>query len=154
MKKKIKIVLLKDNAKKEKKGSIISVNRGYAFNYLIPNKIAEIATKNRIKHTNMIQNIIQSKKTADKLGVKLLKDNIEQINHISIYKKQGENNYMFGNITEKEILKWITKNTNLQITKTKIENTNKVVAGIEFIKLEVDKKITLTLPIHVVPINI
>jgi len=115
MKKKIKIILLKDNTKKEKKGSIINVTRGYAFNYLIPNHIAEIATKNKMKHIQMIQNIVENRQKENEDEIKLLKHNIDTIKNLSFYKRQGENNYIFGNITEKEILKWFNKHTNLEI---------------------------------------
>lgn len=154
MKKKIKVVLLKDNIKKEKKGSIINVNRGYAFNYLIPNNIAEIATKNKIKHASMIHNIIQSRKEANKVEIELLKNNIQQISNISIYKKQGENNYIFGKITEKEILRWIIKNTELRVTDTQIDNANKATVGIEIIKVKINNKTAVNLPTHIIPINI
>ncbi len=154
MKKKIKIILLKDNRKKEKKGSIINVARGYAFNYLIPNEIGEIATKNKIKHIQMIENIIKNKEKENEFEIKLLKNNIEKIQNISIYKRQGENNYIFGNITEKEILKWLKRYTDLAIKKIKLDNLNNKIIGISMTKIEIDKKININLPIYIIPINI
>nr|YP_009398555.1 ribosomal protein L9 [Lophocladia kuetzingii]ARW67741.1 ribosomal protein L9 [Lophocladia kuetzingii] len=61
MKKKINVIITKDKYQQAKKGSIVKVSSGYAFNYLIPNQIAELATKGRIKHTKMFEDIKQKK---------------------------------------------------------------------------------------------
>ena len=154
MKKKIKIILLKDKTKKEKKGSIINVARGYAFNYLIPNNIGEIATKNKIKHLKMIQNIIKDKRRENETEMQMLKNNIEKVKQISIYKRKGENNYIFGNITEKDVIRWFNKYTNLKIKKIKIQNFKNKIIGIGKIEVEIDKKISINIPIYIAPINI
>nr|YP_009395871.1 ribosomal protein L9 [Herposiphonia versicolor]ARW64851.1 ribosomal protein L9 [Herposiphonia versicolor] len=154
MKKRIEVILLQDKIKKAKKGSIISVTRGYAFNYLIPNNIAEIATKKKIKHINKIENIFKDQEKAHEVKIQLLKKNIEKVRVISIHKKKGENNSIFGNITEREITKWITTYTKLIIQRIKIKDLNIKMIGKGEIEIEINQKIDVRLPIHIVPTNI
>nr|WGH12817.1 ribosomal protein L9 [Echinothamnion sp.] len=151
MKKKVDVIMIK---KSEKKGSIINVARGYAFNYLIPNKIAEIATSKKIKQIHMFKNIAIKKQEANEVKTQFLRNNIEKINRISIYKKTGENNSIFGSITEKDIIKWINKYTNLLTNKIHIDNLEIKRVGITKIKIQINPKTSINISLTITPTNI
>nr|YP_010851698.1 ribosomal protein L9 [Echinothamnion hystrix]WGH14595.1 ribosomal protein L9 [Echinothamnion hystrix] len=154
MKKKIDVILVKNTLTIGKKGSIINVARGYAFNYLIPNKIAEIATNKKIKHIQMFENIaIKQRETSD-TEIKLLKNNMQKIDSISIYKKKGENNLIFGNITEKDIMKWINKYTNVLINRIQIKTLEIKLIGVTNIRIQINPKININVPLKIIPTNI
>nr|YP_010851104.1 ribosomal protein L9 [Aphanocladia stichidiosa]WGH14001.1 ribosomal protein L9 [Aphanocladia stichidiosa] len=154
MKKKVDVILINNNLTAGKKGSIINVARGYAFNYLIPNKIAEIATNKKIKHMQMFENIAIQQKETSNIEIKLLKNNIQKIESISIYKKKGENNLIFGSITEKDITKWINKYTNLLISKIQIKTSEINLIGITHIKIQINTKVNVNIPVKIIPTNI
>nr|WGH13804.1 ribosomal protein L9 [Lophurella pseudocorticata] len=154
MKKKVDVILIKNNLTIGKKGLIINVARGYAFNYLIPNKIAEIATNKKIKHIHMFENIAIQQKETNNIEIKLLKNNIQKIDSISIYKKKGENNLIFGSITEKDITKWINKYTNLLISKIQIKTLDIKLIGITDIKIQINPKVNISIPLKIIPTNI
>nr|YP_010850510.1 ribosomal protein L9 [Lophurella caespitosa]WGH13210.1 ribosomal protein L9 [Lophurella caespitosa] len=154
MKKKVDVIIIKNNLTTGKKGSVINVARGYAFNYLIPNEIAEIATNKKIKHIQMFENIAIEQKETSNTKIQLLKNNIERVGSISIYKKKGENNLIFGSITEKDITKWINKYTNLLINKIQIKTLDIKLVGITHIKIQVNLKINISIPLKIIPINI
>nr|YP_010618772.1 Ribosomal protein L9 [Rhodomelopsis africana]WAX02785.1 Ribosomal protein L9 [Rhodomelopsis africana] len=154
MKKKVNIILIKDNLKQGKKGSLINVARGYAFNYLIPSKIAEIATSKKIKHIKMLENIKTKQKEANQIESKLLQDNIKKIEKISVYKKKGKTNLIFGNVTEKDITKWVNKYTNLSINKIQIQIVETKLIGIRNIKIQINPKVSVDIPINIIPTNI
>nr|YP_010619742.1 Ribosomal protein L9 [Tayloriella tenebrosa]WAX03755.1 Ribosomal protein L9 [Tayloriella tenebrosa] len=154
MKKKVDVILLKDNLKQGKKGSIINTTRGYAFNYLIPSKIAEIATSKKVKHIQMFENMKIKQREANENENRLLQGNIEKIKKISIYKKKGENNLIFGSVTEKEIVKWINKYTDLSINKIQITTVETKLTGIRNIKLQINPKVSINIPINIIPTNI
>nr|ARW60688.1 ribosomal protein L9 [Polysiphonia sp.] len=154
MKKKVNIILLKNNIEKYKQGTIISVARGYAFNYLIPNKIAEIATSKKIKHINMFQDLKIKEKKANEIEITLLKNSIEIIKRISIYKKKGDHNSIFGSVTEKDIIQWIDKYTNLKINKTQIKILDTKLIGMGYVKIQINHKIIINLKLHIIPTNI
>nr|YP_010851499.1 ribosomal protein L9 [Echinothamnion hookeri]WGH14396.1 ribosomal protein L9 [Echinothamnion hookeri] len=154
MKKKVDVILIQNNLTKGKKGSVINVSRGYAFNYLIPNKIAEIATNKKIKHIQMFENIAIKQKETSNIEIKLLRNNIQKIDNISIYKKKGENNLIFGSITEKDIIKWINKYTNLLINKIQIQTLEIKLIGVTKIKIQINPKVNINIPLKIIPTNI
>nr|YP_009398334.1 ribosomal protein L9 [Thaumatella adunca]ARW67520.1 ribosomal protein L9 [Thaumatella adunca] len=154
MTRKINVILIKDNHKKGNKGNIINVSCGYAFNYLIPNKIAELATTKKIKHIKMFEEIKRKNKEANDMANKLVKEKIDNIKKISIYKKKGENNFIFGTITEKDIINWLEKNTTLKINKNQIKIPEIKEIGINYIEIQITSKITSQVILNIIPINI
>ncbi len=97
----MKIILLKDSKSIGKKGEIKNVADGYARNFLLPQKIAQIATEEDIK-----KNRIQQDKEAEKQKIerekaeKILKK--LQTKKISLTTRQKKGK-LFGSITAKKI---------------------------------------------------
>ena len=97
----MKIILLKDSKSIGKKGEIKNVADGYARNFLLPQKIAQIATEEAIK-----KNRIQQDKEAEKQKIerekaeKILKK--LQTKKISLTTRQKKGK-LFGSITAKKI---------------------------------------------------
>lgn len=72
----MKIILLKEISKVGKRGEIKSVSDGYARNFLIPQKLAEIATPKSEAESNVRKAheiIEQEKRRAHKEALELLK---------------------------------------------------------------------------------
>nr|YP_009394214.1 ribosomal protein L9 [Rhodomela confervoides]ARW62776.1 ribosomal protein L9 [Rhodomela confervoides] len=154
MVKKIDVILTKNHSNGEKKGNIINVSSGYAFNYLIPNQIAEIATEKKIKHIKMFEEIEKKQKVANEVEVNLVKEKIEKIQKISIYKKVGENSIIFGSITEKDISRWLTKYTDIKINKKQIKMPDTKNIGITYMEIQIKQKIVSKILIQIIPTNI
>nr|ARW68381.1 ribosomal protein L9 [Chondria sp. (in: red algae)] len=154
MGKKVKVVIKTSKFKEQKKGNIINVSPGYAFNYLIPNNIAEIATAKKIKHFNMFAKIEEQQKKINLIENKRIENKIIKIAKITVYKKQGENNLIFGSIKEKDINDWIKKYININLEKKQIilDNINKV--GINLIKIQIKTGIELPIKVYCLPNNI
>lgn len=156
MNKKISVLVINNNSdlKNIQKGSIITVSRGYALNYLIPKQIAQIITKGKIKHIQMLSEINKEKQKANISYQELLKRNINKIKKISLYKKKGENQLIFGSITEKDISRSINKYNKINITKFKITFKETKLLGITSIEYNQDTSVKIQIPLHVIPINI
>ena len=98
----MKVVLLTDVKGHGKKGDIVEASDGYARNFLIPKKMAEIATNdvlNNIKGKNEAaafhkqQEIEKAKEMADSLeGAKVM-----------LKGKAGDNGKLFGKITNQDV---------------------------------------------------
>lgn len=154
MKKKIQVIITSDKINKSEQGSISNVTRGYAFNYLIPNQYAQIPSKKRIKHIQMFNKIKNTRKKIQDTKTELFEKRIDQIEKISIYKKTGENYLIFGSAGEKDIIKWVSLNTNLKLQKTKIEIPENKSAGKIRTSLEIKKDKNIGLQTNIIPINI
>ena len=154
MKKKIQVIVKNSNFRQEKKGTIISVFPGYAFNYLIPNGIVEVATKNQIKHYQMFLDIEKKKQEVSSIETKKIKNKIEKISKITIYRRQGDNKLIFGSIKEKDIIKWINNYCSLQIDKKqiKIDNINSI--DINAIKIHIQQNKVITIKLCIIPCSI
>nr|ARW64233.1 ribosomal protein L9 [Chondria sp. (in: red algae)] len=154
MGKKIQVIITADEFKNKKKGNIIIVSRGYAFNYLIPKNIVEVTSINKIKHFEMFSKIEEAKLTANFIKIENIKNRIAQIKKISICKKQGENHLIFGSIKEKEIIHSINKYTNLKLEKKQIRLNTINQIGTHSIEIYVKQTILFTIQLNVIPNNV
>lgn len=154
MNRKIQVILKNNGFNQEQVVKIISVSPGHAFNYLIPNGMAEVATKNHIKHYTMFSEIKKRKQEAVSILNKKTQNRLENITKITVYKKIGSNQLIFGSIKEKDIIHWINKYTNLNIDKKqiKIDNLNKV--SINHINIEFQQNIITNIKLCILPYSI
>nr|YP_010902757.1 ribosomal protein L9 [Hypnea nidulans]WCH54612.1 ribosomal protein L9 [Hypnea nidulans] len=123
MNKKIKMIL-KDEKNRNEQKQIIYVTRGYAFNYLIPKDIAEIATPGKIKHINMLKQKQEQKVKINKEKANITLEHLDKINKITIKKKHGNKMQIFGQINEKDISKKIAEFTGYTLNKKQIQIPN------------------------------
>nr|BCB14997.2 50S ribosomal protein L9 [Grateloupia asiatica] len=137
-------------------GKAINVAPGYAFNYLIPNKIASLATKGILKHANMLAEIQNQKKEIIKIKATELQKQLREITKISIKKKTGDKQYIFGNISSKEITEKIFNYIGIKLDKKKkqIEAPEIKKIGIYIIKIHILDDIIANIKLQVLPTNI
>ena len=114
----MKVILREDVDALGNAGDIVKVAAGYARNYLIPQKLAVIATENNLKSLNhekriLAHRITKAKREAEKLA--------EKLNTLSctIAKQAGEGDKLFGSVTSMDIEESL-KNEGFQIDRKKI----------------------------------
>nr|YP_009394635.1 ribosomal protein L9 [Vertebrata thuyoides]ARW63197.1 ribosomal protein L9 [Vertebrata thuyoides] len=154
MKRKIKLILTNDRLNKNTKGSIINVSKGYAFNYLIPRGDAIILTKSKMKHIKMFEDIQKKKQEISAKNTIAITQKIQKIGKICLYKKIGENNLIFGSVTEKDILQWIKIHTNLNINKGQINIPEIKTVGKTSANIQIKQNVSEKIQINVLPTNI
>lgn len=104
----MKIILKKDVEKLGKKGDVCKVSDGFARNFLLPQKMAEVATDGLIKEYEK-RKIVAKKKTAQKQQELLKKaKNIEGL-QITLKKPTDDTGKLYGSISTKEILSELKK---------------------------------------------
>nr|YP_010197681.1 ribosomal protein L9 [Gracilaria flabelliformis subsp. simplex]UAD86097.1 ribosomal protein L9 [Gracilaria flabelliformis subsp. simplex] len=126
MKKKITVILKKNLVNLGSVGTIVKVSSGYAFNYLIPYGFAYLATAGRLKHYKMFLNIKQKKLNEIKGKFQILAQKLNQIAKISVKKKVGNTNQIFGSISDTEIISNI-----LYLTGEKLDKKNLYIPNIK-----------------------
>ena len=116
----MKVILLKDVKKLGKAGEIKNVSDGYAKNFLIPRKLAEVATESKIKEIKNLEKVENRKKEQE---FKKLKEIVEKINERSftIKVKAGDSGKLFGSLTADKIASVLKERANVSIDKRKIQ---------------------------------
>ncbi len=116
----MQVILKKDVQNIGEVGDLVNVKDGYARNYLIPNSLAELATKGALAQRE--RNIARIKAKAEKLHQEALsfKEKIEKIEKIVLSAKAGESGKLFGTITTKKLSEELLAKTGLEIDKKSI----------------------------------
>ena len=115
----MKVILLKDTEKLGKKGEIKNVADGYARNFLIPNKLAALATKSELAKLEE-QKKIGAEKAEEEL--KFYQEIANQIDglELEIPAKVAEEGKLFGAVTASQIAEKL-KEKNFEIKKEQIK---------------------------------
>ena len=114
----MQVIILKDTKNIGKAGEVKKFADGYAQNFLIPNGIAIPATDTNMKK-------LKEKKSIDNIKIKREKEKALEIKHkiekepILINAKTGENEKLYGAITNKNISEEIEKKLTLKIDRKK-----------------------------------
>tara|TARA_B100001996_G_scaffold287637_1_gene227892 strand:- start:141 stop:587 length:447 start_codon:yes stop_codon:yes gene_type:complete len=98
----MKVILLKTNENLGAIGEIINVKPGYARNYLIPKKLATLATKENVTYyTQWIENQ-KIKEAKSRENIQLLAKQLDKMT-LKFSLKAGENDKLFGSVTSQMI---------------------------------------------------
>ena len=146
----MEIVLLEDVKALGKKRQIVTVNDGYARNFILPKKLGvEATSKNlndlKLKKANDAKLAAEILAAAKELAAKLDESKVT----LSI--KAGEGGRAFGSVSNKEISKAITDQLGLEIDKKKIvlNDPIKSIGSFE-VPIKLHKDVTARLAVKVV----
>ena len=98
----MKVILLKSHDTLGKTGDIVSVKSGYARNYLLPNKIATIATDTTIKSLQAWIDQQSIKEAKNKENLESLAKYLGKLT-IKFSLQAGEDGKLFGSVTSQMI---------------------------------------------------
>jgi len=116
----MKVILQQDVKGKGKKGELVNVSDGYARNFLLPKKLAVIASEENLtvmkqQEKAKLRKIETEKAKANEIAGKL-GDFIVKIQA----RGSGDGGKLFGSITTKEISEELQKQYGIEIEKNKI----------------------------------
>lgn len=116
----MQVILKKDVLNLGEAGDLISVKDGYARNFLLPQKVAEIATDGALK--NREQNLVRIKAKQEKLHQQALETakKIEAIGKLELSAKAGESGKLFGTITTKKLSEELLAKTGVDVERKNI----------------------------------
>ena len=143
----MKVILLKDVKNLGKKDDIVDVAEGYARNYLIPRKMAQVATPGSIKQIEQEQKALEKRKEKEKQEALEIAKKLSKTSTV-IKVKAGEKGKLFGSITSKDIADALNQQHGLKIDKRKVDLAEPIKSLGDYevsVKLapEVEAKITL-----------
>jgi len=98
----MKVILLQSYNKVGSVGDIVNVKAGFARNFLIPNKIASLATKENIKNLDIFLKAQEIKEAKNRTNMELL---FKQLNKLTLKfaLQAGEDEKLFGSVTSQMI---------------------------------------------------
>ena len=116
----MKVLLLKDVYKLGRAGDIKKVADGYGRNFLLPQKLAVLATPGALKQVEKIRSQAEIRRT--ELNSEL-KDLANQINGVTVVfaAKAGETGKLYGSITTQDVATAIQEKVRFEVKKQQVD---------------------------------
>lgn len=146
----MKVILQQDVKGQGKKGELVEVSEGYGRNFLLPRKLAVIATADSI---NLMRQNDAAKARKRELAHQEALEQVEKLKEITVHVKAkgGSGGRLFGAVTSKEIAECLKAEHGIEISKQKLvleENLKNF--GSYQIKVKLYPEIVGTLKVQIV----
>jgi large subunit ribosomal protein L9 len=142
------VILREEVEKLGNRGSIVKVADGYARNYLLPKKLAVLATESNRK-------IVEQEREAWLRKEAKIKTDAEDLGRLlsgvtlTFRQKVGENDHLFGSVTAKDIAEALEKqNFHLDRRKVLLDEPIKTL-GEHKISLRLHREVSIDIPVIV-----
>nr|YP_010338552.1 ribosomal protein L9 [Rhodaphanes brevistipitata]UNJ18502.1 ribosomal protein L9 [Rhodaphanes brevistipitata] len=153
-KKTVQVLLKTDIQNVGKVGNLIHVTAGYARNYLIPQNLATFITPGIQKQAEKIAEREKQKEIVAHNQAKEVKSRLEEIKKVTLKKKIGKENAIFGTITDREIASVLLQKIGQDINKKQIEIPDIKTTGKYSIEIKLNANISAILDLYILPIVI
>ena len=115
----MKVILQQDVKGQGKKGQLVDVSDGYARNFLLPKKLAVIATAENLNTMKQQEKARKAQQAAEKAEAEALSKKLESLT-VKVAAKAGEGGRLFGAVTAKEISECLSQQHGVNIAKAKL----------------------------------
>ncbi|MGB3403149.1 MAG: 50S ribosomal protein L9 [Microcoleaceae cyanobacterium] len=152
MAKRVQVVLMQDISKLGTNGDLVEVAPGYARNYLFPKNMAVRVTPGVLKQVERRREEERQKQIELKQQAESRKTALETIGRFTIAKQVGENEAIFGTVTDRELAEAIEATTQQEVDRRGItlpDNISKT--GFYKAQIKLHPEVTAEVEVHVVP---
>jgi large subunit ribosomal protein L9 len=110
----MKVILLQDVRKVGKKFEVKEVSDGYALNFLIPRKLAEVSTASSMKKVETVKAHADAER---KIQEDLLVKNLKSLEGVTLHIKANANDkgHLFKGINKEELVKALKAETQIDL---------------------------------------
>ncbi|MCX4268869.1 MAG: 50S ribosomal protein L9 [Lachnospiraceae bacterium] len=146
----MKVILLEDVKSLGKKGEIVTINDGYARNFILKKNLGIEATSKNLNDLKLKQ--ANEEKVAKELfeQAKALAARVEE-KSVTVTIKAGEGGKIFGSVSTKEIAAAVTSQLGLDLDKKKMQLTEPIKSlGTHLVPVRLHKDVTAQLKVNVV----
>ena len=105
----MKVILKEDVQNLGQQGDVVEVKPGYARNYLMPQKLAILFTKQQKKSIEEAQRVEERKLEREKDQLESVLKQVEDLS-LSLKMQSEEDSKLFGSVTKLDIVKLLEKN--------------------------------------------
>ena len=113
----MKVILTQDVKSQGKKGQLVDVSDGYARNFLLPKKLAVIATAENLNTMKLQEKARKAQEAAEKAEAETTAKKLKDLT-VKIAAKAGEGGRLFGAVTAKEVSEALSQQHGVNIAKT------------------------------------
>jgi large subunit ribosomal protein L9 len=147
----VNVMLTKDVSKLGKLGELVAVAPGYAQNFLLPKGLAVRATPGVLAE-------VERRKEKERLRLLAIRQEAESrkvalatIGGFIVKKQVGENNAIFGTVTDREIAQLIAAKAMMEIDRRDITVPEISETGNYEVSIKLHAEVTATIKVQVVP---
>ena len=115
----MKVILQQDVKGQGKKGQMVEVSEGYARNFLLPRKLAILATADAINTMNLKEKARKAEEARLKAEAEAIAEKLKEC-QVKLTARAGAGGKLFGAITGKEISDGLKKQFDLDVPKQKL----------------------------------
>ena len=115
----MKVILQQDVRGQGKKGQLVEVSDGYARNFLLPRKLAVIATAENLNTMKQQEKARKAQEAAEKAEAEATAKKLEGL-MVKIPAKAGEGGRLFGAVTAKEVSEALADQFGVNIPKARL----------------------------------
>ena len=105
----MKVILKEDVQNLGQQGDVVEVKPGYARNYLMPQKLAILFTKQQKKSIEEAQRVEERKLEREKNQLESVLKQVEDLS-LSLKMQSEEDSKLFGSVTKLDIVKLLEEN--------------------------------------------
>ena len=115
----MKVILLKDVKGQGRQGDIVDLSDGYVRNYLLPQKLARIATDSSINDARTKMAAQSHQKQMEEAEAREYAKKLSELS-VTVHAKRGQGGRLFGSIGPGDVADALEKEHGIQIDKKKI----------------------------------
>jgi large subunit ribosomal protein L9 len=150
MAKRVQLVLNKDISKLGRAGDLVEVAPGYARNYLLPQKLAVHTTPGILKQVERRREAERQRLAELKVEAEAQKAALEKATSLLISKQVGENEAIFGTVTNQEVAELIQSSTSIEIDRRTITVPDIHKLGTYRVEIKLHPEVSATVEIRVI----
>jgi len=143
-------VILRDHVDNlGRRGEIVKVADGYARNYLLPRKLALLATDGNKKQIERERAKFEAKEAEERKGVEGIADRLKNV-EVVIARRVGETDALYGSVTSADIADALAaKGFDIDRRKLQLAEPIKKVSEVE-VPIKLHRDVTTTIKVKVV----
>ena len=153
MAKRVQLVLSEDVSKLGRSGDLVEVARGYARNFLLPRGLAVHTTPGILKQVERRREAERLRLLELKKEAETQKASLEKAAKLAISKQVGENEAIFGTVTNQDVAEAIQSATGIEIDRRTITVPEIHSLGSYKIEIKLHPEVSATVDIQVVPLK-
>jgi large subunit ribosomal protein L9 len=149
----MEVLLIKDVDNLGYAGDVKKVANGYGRNYLLPQKLAVLATPGALKQAETIRKTAEKQRAREMEDAKAIGNQLEGL-ELLFERRAGETGKLYGSVTSADIAEAIEEKTSIAIDKRKVALPEPIRSlGDEEVTIKLMIDLSTTIKVEVLPLG-